>query len=391
MDILSVDFLQIHCLTHLEVYKNTIKPFIRKKGCIMSKKIGILTFVDTVNFGAELQCFALYKAISDFGHEPEVLVYESPQIKKNESSRRFSEIRSVKNLGGWVLGKLIKEPSQKKFLAFAQKNMSRRLMDDKDFYSQCSGLDVIVVGSDQVWNLNLTGHDWQFFLPGKTDIRKTSYAASFGNTDFTQEECEKMRALLKDFAAVGIREKTGVELCENKLQISAAQVLDPTLLLDASTWTAKAVPVKVPKKYVLAYAVGMEKQVVERAKEIAKEMECPVVLIRSPYSIKPTFGVKNVMAASPEQFLYLFKHASYVVTSSFHGSCFSLIMNKNFTSVLNDGKKNRNSRLTSLLETIGATDALDSSRISNLNYCQINEALKKERGKSLKFLSNALS
>ena len=56
----------------------------------MSKKIGILTFVNTVNFGAELQCFALYKAISDFGHESEVLVYESPQIKKNESSRRFS-------------------------------------------------------------------------------------------------------------------------------------------------------------------------------------------------------------------------------------------------------------------------------------------------------------
>ena len=58
--------------------------------------------------------------------------------------------------------------------------------------------------------------------------------------------------------------------------------------------------------------------------------------------------------ASPEEFLGLIKYASYVVTTSFHGTAFSLVFGKSFYYIqLNDNKDNR---VISLLDQINASD-----------------------------------
>ena len=48
------------------------------------KKIGLITFHDTTNFGSFLQTFGLYKAINDMGYTCKVLDYKCEAINNTE-------------------------------------------------------------------------------------------------------------------------------------------------------------------------------------------------------------------------------------------------------------------------------------------------------------------
>lgn len=70
-------------------------------------------------------------------------------------------------------------------------------------------------------------------------------------------------------------------------------------------------------------------------------------------------GIKySLTDVSPQQFLWLFHHASFVVTNTFHGNMFSVIYRKNFINYSVNG--NRDARISTLHEIIGLKDRIIS-------------------------------
>ena len=150
------------------------------------KKIGILTFNRAINYGAQLQCFALFHALKEFKKDVFVLDYRCQEIEQS-----YSGVNSFKSLlksaartilhpvyarKNAIRKKRFKNFSKHKY-ELSKKYTSNNFQDiDKDF-------GCVVVGSDQVWNPRITGSDCNYFLPTLKNVKKISYAASFGTNN----------------------------------------------------------------------------------------------------------------------------------------------------------------------------------------------------------------
>lgn len=352
------------------------------------KKIGILTFHRTLNYGAVLQCFALAKAVGNAGCEVSVVDYRSPVIEQREMKPRLYSRRNIKNLVGLPFEMLMKCARRHSFSNSKIRVTSLYPVNSgADLAPQLRDLDSVIVGSDQVWNLGLTGEDFQYFLPGSAKARKNSYAASFGSKKVSQ--VDKVTECLGDFEHVGVREADGVKIARG-MGIDATQVLDPTLLLTPEQWRGvSSYTRKLPKRYILAYAVNMKDDVVSRAKKIAAERQIPLVYVHGN-DWTPVTGAKNIYAAGPDEFISLIRNAEAVVTSSFHGTCFSILMHRPFTVVMNRWKENANSRLESLLKLIGINEDEVAEQIINPDWSNVDKRLEIERKYSLNFLKEEL-
>ena len=348
----------------------------------------MLTFHRTLNYGAVLQCYALTRAISNLGYDVSVIDYRSPLIEQREMRPRFFSRKNVKNFVGFPFEMLLKYARRHSFSNSKVRVASlRQVRSDIDLVPQLQGLDSVMVGSDQVWNLGLTGGDYQYFLPGPGGFKKNSYAASFGSKKVAQSD--RVAEYLKDFNHVGVRECDGVRMAR-EMGVNASQVLDPTLLLTAERWRSVSFSARqLPDRYIVAYAVNMKDDVVFRAKKIAAERHIPLVYVHGN-DWTPVAGAKNIYAARPDEFIYLIQKAEVVVTSSFHGTCFSILMHRPFTIVMNLWKENANSRLESLLQLVGIDDKAAATQVIEPNWENVDECLSHERVQSLDFLKREL-
>lgn len=100
--------------------------------------------------------------------------------------------------------------------------------------------------------------------------------------------------------------------------------------------------------------------------------------------------------AGVEDFLSLIYYADFVVTSSFHGTAFSILFNKQFISVAPSVRKTRLENITSIFEI---SDRLISENdlymidglIKPINYEKINKLVNINADKARRFfLKNAL-
>ena len=96
---------------------------------------------------------------------------------------------------------------------------------------------------------------------------------------------------------------------------------------------------------------------------------------------------------NPGEFLSYIKYADLVLTDSFHGTCFSIIYNKEFIDILPGVT---GTRITSLLKVFSLNDRLvkDYNDVSilqkRINYSDVNSKLKKEQSDSMKKLTKVI-
>ena len=96
----------------------------------------------------------------------------------------------------------------------------------------------------------------------------------------------------------------------------------------------------------------------------------------------------------PKEFLSLFINADFICTDSFHGTAFSINLNKPFFAYME--KTSYLSRIRNLLELLDIEDRLIypdtilDENIKQIDYSLVNEKLEKERIRSLDFLQTAL-
>lgn len=363
--------------------------------------VGILTFCNTNNYGAELQAYALRKTIEGMGYEAELIDYRCPSVTANERPHLSSPTQALKHpltalyRMGTYPGRVRRQREFERFRS-AHQVYGPHITEPCELAQR---YEAVVVGSDQVWNPEITMDDGMFLLEGLDGEmpRRVAYAASFGFESIPETWAERCRQALPAFAALGVREHEGAMIIENVTGRRAEVVLDPTLLPSRSDWEGIAAPRVIKGRYVFAYIVQERRSTVHAARAIAQYLGLELVVVDCGGMFYYR-GCRTISHVSPETFLSLVRHADLVVTSSFHGLALSLSLGTEARYVLSADTRNKNSRIRSLARTAHveaweidpAADAEDAFRSKRVNFVAIDAALHRARQASLSFLEHAL-
>ena len=160
------------------------------------KKIGIVTFNDANNYGAFLQEYSLLKFIKNTKHEAEVINYENKEFSQlykysNNIIKRNGLVNKLKILYNMILRTntyMARLKKNKLFKECIEKEITLSTKFDKETFDE-NDYKCFISGSDQVWNVRMTGYNYFYFLDFvKDNKKKKSYAASFGRSEFTESD-----------------------------------------------------------------------------------------------------------------------------------------------------------------------------------------------------------
>lgn len=325
------------------------------------KKIGIVTFCRANNFGAICQAYGLSQYLKD-KNEVEFLNVEFNPNKTNQH-----QVIKKNKLSQKVIAKIKKI----KFEQYRKKNLkvlNDVIQDDKYSSDIQNRYDYYIVGSDQVWNTDITNKTRAFFLDFVKDKPKIAYAASYGRENINDTEIKWSEEYLKDFKAVSVREIQSAEYLKQKLNIDAKVVCDPVFLLDKEKWIKENNLKTRNKQYILVYYMECNSTLKSIIDNIKKEYNCPIVAIKG--GIEKLENVKHINGSGPRDFLNIIYNAKLVVTNSFHALAFSIIFNKDVI-VFEHSKWNL--RISNLLRL-----TQNKSRIITLND-KVDEKLLNEK------------
>ncbi len=338
-------------------------------------KTGILTLSAAENYGAILQASSLWKFLNDNYCETEIIDFvpdficgRYPLITLDKRSKKAyikSLIYGLAHLPIKILKKYRFKSYGIKYCKFSSSRYMRNY--DVDCYDQ------YIVGSDQVFNLELTNNDLNFFLPHIQDKTKVaSYAASIGLNSITEIHEEAYKKYLSDFEFLSLRESTAVKMI-SKL-VPAKQIwrnVDSVFLHNSEYWKKVSARRIIKEKYILIYTF----RDFDLAYDVADQLDESCIKINiSDELIKRRHDVENIKAVGPREFLSLINYAECVVTDSFHGTAFSIIFQKKFVVIPYTGTS---SRMEDLLEYFGLEDNLYKQR--DISLTSISSALVEEK------------
>lgn len=377
------------------------------------KKIGMLTFYSEYNYGAMLQAYALQTKIKELGYSAEFIRFFDRKFKEEKPTNAICRVKKIlKNLKSvefsikkYIINRHIGECKYSLFDDFVERYIStsrNAYYSLEDLKKADNEYDAFVTGSDMVWS-DIGQNLDAYFLTFASEGKRISYAPSLtGRENETVEQREQYKNWINRIDFLSCREKYGVNYISNITGRKAKQVVDPTLLIEKEVWKEKFhIEKRHGQPYILCYMFrGIKKAMLKKIKYYAKENNLRIIFI--PMSVQETlYDLKNGSDASygPKEFVELFYNASYVVTNSFHGLLFSLIMNKPF-SLIHRGKGNEwlkhEERMTNILSLLDIENCFvnESDFDMNLNwdidYNIINSKISELRRDSLDYLSNAL-
>ncbi|MDV7785566.1 polysaccharide pyruvyl transferase family protein [Enterococcus gallinarum] len=360
-------------------------------------KIGILTFQNAINYGAILQAYALQKKIStlDEDYTVEIIDYKQRQLEKQYSPFFIEKDSNIKNKIRFLLYFVVKYKKFSKFNKFISQNLnfSKKIKTGKDI----DHYDVIFVGSDQVWNLEITDNDTTFlldFVKKNSNTKKVSYAASVGKNHLLEAEVGHFKKWLPTFNGISVREENAIEIVSPYTSLPIYEVLDPTLLLEKKQWLKLVNNENKEGDYILVYCLESNTEMDKIIDFMSKKMNLKVLeIMPRGNSLLNRIYPKNIYG--PQDFLRLFYNAKYIITNSFHGTVFSIIFEKKFITVPH---KTRGSRMKNLLTKTGLTSRLVStfneneieSLLDEPNFIDCNKYLNEKRNFSEKFIKDNL-
>ena len=362
------------------------------------KKIGILTIHDSTNFGANLQAFALNRYLNDCGFDAKTIDYIHPTLTEQDIKVVCGRVLKNYRKQGVVpvVKTLLKMPSfiRKTKPIISKFNQFRReyLPMTEPCYEagQVKGFDHIVVGSDQVWNPDITkGVDRVYFAQGIECPNIFSYAPSVGKKEFDGQTEEKIRQFITNFNQISVREEDTARYLERLSGRQVEVVADPTFLIDKKIYEelAKKINRQIKERYILIYNVVENPSTFRVAENIAERSGEKIVRV-SNGKFKDA-GVTEIKGG-PIEFLNAFYYADHIVTNSFHGLAFSIIFEKDFYVIDN---KARGSRITNLLQVAGLSDRLAEGELpkEGIDYTQVKEAISPLIESSKKYIADNLS
>lgn len=359
-----------------------------------------------LNPGSILQTYALYKQVCRLGYECEIIDYQYPNeihLEKNNVHDR-GIIKMLRSLFQRIVFFILYRGSlqRKRYMRFMYNNLSlsKYYPTKESLFCDSPQYDIYMTGSDQVWNPKCMKGDDSFFCAWKSDSKRVSYASSFSTSIIPDIYKEHYCSHLRKYDYLGVREQSAVELIRNLVDRDSVVVCDPTMLLSKADYLPLLKHSNIHKKkpyilvYALTYAYDPYPQMDLIIKKIKDILKLPVVYLYTN-SIDKFHYKGAITSAGPCEFVDLFMHASFVITSSFHGTVFALNFGVPFYSIVPD-EVNEDSRIMSLLQLVGASDRAIrvSQQVSKvevgMDYLPINRIIENFRSDSNEFLKESL-
>ncbi|MFW5847754.1 MAG: polysaccharide pyruvyl transferase family protein [bacterium] len=382
-------------------------------------KIGILTLPLHTNYGGILQAYALMTIIKRMGHEVVLismnnsyypLLWKKPFILAKYILKKYVLKKDVLPFNQRRI-KLIKDREimmEEHITPFINKYIQpqTKLCTVKNVKSICDeyDFDIYIVGSDQVWNGALSNLTTFFFDFVSDNKKRISYAASFASQSwiYSNKLTKKCKNLISKFSYISVREDVGVFFCEDKFNINATHVLDPTFLLSVSEYNS------IINNYISIKNTSTRNGIMTYILDESDDKDTSVNIISDFYSL-PIFSIHNQNISNKELpaedrvqpavelWLQGFKEADFIITDSFHACVFSIIYKKNF--IVYGNEKRGMARFYSLLSLFGLENRLvkHSTEITanllkeSIQWENVHKKLREEQKKSMNFLIKALS
>lgn len=318
------------------------------------KKVAVLTFHRSINYGAFLQCKSLCENIvKRLGDKVEVQVinYNSVKMELFYLADMFREYK--------ILGKKIE-----------QYNIFRRQLSTLNLYPQRvllgisenrfaeiinKNYDAIIVGSDEVWKINYQrGFPNAYWLSRKISIPKLSYAASANRTNFdnfSNEDKQEARDRLSNFQYIGVRDINTVDIVRKiDDSLKTFQNPDPVILYDLSSEYDKGIIEKLTKKEIcldkpIIAILSKNKELAQKVEEHYKDNYQYVSM--GQYNSETDVFLNDL---TPYEWANIFKYFTITLTRLFHGTILSMKNHSRFIAVdMEEGYLKYTSKIQDLL------------------------------------------
>ena len=373
-------------------------------------KVGIMSMQRIENYGSFLQAYSLKQMLQELGHEVIFIDYviEPCIAKEQEKAVQYHSIfyRAVRK-GFFLIKNIVKALNGQK--SYEEKIESMRLRNCYRDYVKELGVsddrkenvpvDVLVIGSDEVFNCLQTnpvvGYSKQLFGENVKAKKVISYAASAGFTTIKglesagiQDEVANM--LKKNFSAISVRDQNTFDLVQSLTSKDPEMHLDPVLVAD---FTPKVLEKHDLKKYVIVYSY--EDRMSDRLDEAQAIQE-----FAHKRGLK-TVSIGNFQSwtdlkieASPFELLGYIKNADYIVTDTFHGTIFSIILKKQFATIIRDSNQQKLKDLLDLFDLdsrrIQAMSDLEKILTTPAAFDKIDKIRMTERQRALQYLKKSI-
>lgn len=322
-------------------------------------KIGILTFHWGTNHGAVLQSYASMKYLQkNFpASSVEIIDYYPSSYEKT----LLSAIKPGRPI--IMLSRFSEYKKEKRIAPFRRKlNLTKRYKENAELINGgADDYDVLLCGSDQVWNPNflMSGEGKitpTYFLNfGREDCKRIALSVSFGVAEYPAHGLDIIKPLVERFTAISVREKTGLSILKQIGINDAYLTSDPTALLPGDEYKDLFSSVKCPNNYIGKCI--LRKQSADNINKIKK--------------IEETFSGKriiNIRDSSIEDWLAYICNADCVITNSFHCVMFCLKFHTPFWVIYEDGKRTgMNDRIDTLLKVFDLQDRIVTNKVGSKN------------------------
>lgn len=351
-------------------------------------KVSIITKTSTYNFGAALQAYALQSYIESHGHECEHI--------NHAGTGRWDKV-NIFDLSLDGLMKTLYKPQidkgRTRFREFYAEylHIGERYSDFAALKANPPDADVFITGSDQVWNPR--DEIEKYFLEFVPQTKKKiSYAASIGDSFIPDDKKDYIRNALRSFESISVREKSASAIISSLTEKTVNINCDPIFLLDKDQWRNVETPIHgLPEKYILCYMIYKPDWFNTFVKELKKKTGYKIVFVGTG-GFRPVVNDKYIRSAGPQEFLYLIDHASAVLTSSFHGTAFSILFGKPFISLPNPKRIDRIHDMLTLFGLLSneMTVKTDADGFVNYNRKATDNIIKEERNRSTQYLLSCM-
>lgn len=351
------------------------------------KKIGILTFHRCINYGSYWQARSLTEALRSRGFGAELLEHWSPRINHVEWQCALQPVLPTPTPNSDYPLYALKMLKFHQAFAALPTSPAFSLENPADM----EAYDLIIVGSDEVWNLY---HPWYgqyplFFGDGLRTNRLAAYAASFGNYPASHKLDRIWADKLQRFQSISVRDENSRQIISDALGRDPEIVLDPCLLFPPR---AHVSPTGQLHPYIALYGHNFSPPFSHAIQHWAKLHDHRIVSI----GYRNDWADEQWITAGPEEFAHFMAHAGAVATNFFHGCVFALLNTKPFVCELSDYRSNK---ICELMNTIGGQRHLVSENtpvsevdalLSESFSCKIGQRINTLRDSSNRYLDRVL-
>ena len=366
------------------------------------KKIGIITFHASHNYGSVLQAYALQHYLKKNGHDAIIInlrtkqqreLYPCPFIlshpyKKNAIRIARHPVLFYKSIKRWyAFERFIKKEIETTSVEYHSTDSLKIDLPNLSF-------DVLICGGDQIWNQCCSDFDLAYLLPFK-NIKKISYAPSLGSFVEVMKSSKYAQLYIKylaDFDVLSVREPDASIFLSELISSDVKVIPDAAFLLTETEFHLLSTEQKrIKESYIFYYTPShfLDIRSLEIAKKYAKELGLKLVTTYSEIFDK---NIKYVNDSGPKEFLSLIENADFVIGRSFHLAVFALMFHKEFLII--DGDKD--TRIVNLFKEFKIEDRvinLESplfAPVHCIDYYSVDQNFRRLRSIAENYLSNSL-